>query len=356
MDNSRCDLEFLRLQSYVGWPVTFISPETLAGAGFYYTQDNDRVRCPFCGIEISRWDQHDDPREEHAKRSPTCRFVLDHPCGNVPIGGEHRSSTSSVWPDTECIRQTLTPTERYLSYDTQFREPTRRFVLNRPSSNVPIGELRSSTSNVWINTKSVRSAPIPIQRYSSYGIQFREGKEEECQSLTLAVCEKVKPVYPAFADKTKRFNTFKKWPVALKTRPRALCEAGFYYTGTGDETKCFQCGVGVCCWEDDDDPWICHARYSPKCVYVRTVKGLTEVSSTTTSLNADTKELSETNTIGKELENATELCKLCSLTERTTVLLPCAHLVSCVTCATKLTSCPVCRGDIKATLRVFLVN
>lgn len=295
MDYSTWELESVRLESYAEWPVPFISPERLASAGFYYTQDNDTVRCAFCGIEISRWQQHDDPRHEHATHSPSCRFVLNRSCGNVPMG-----------------------------------------------------ECRPSTSNVWISTRHARPERVPLQRYSSYGIQFRQGKEVECQSLIFAVCDKVKPVFPLMADETKRLDSFKTWPVALKTRPRALCEAGFYYTGMGDETKCFQCGVGVSGWEDDDDPLICHGKYSPKCVHVLTVKGRPGVSST----GGDAKEF----TSGKESDVATDLCKLCHLTKRTTVFLPCAHLVSCVTCAIKLTSCPVCRDDIKATLRVFLVD
>lgn len=296
MDYSRWELESVRLESYAEWPAPFISPESLATAGFYYTQDNDRVRCAFCGIEISRWEQDDDPRHRHATHSPSCRFVLNRPCGNVPVGEE-----------------------------------------------------RPSTSNVWISTRHVRPERVPIQRYLSYGIQFRQGIENECQSFIFSVCDKRKPVYPLMADETKRLNTFKNWPVALKTRPRALCEAGFYYTGMGDETKCFQCGVGVSGWEDDDDPTMCHAKYSPKCVYVLTVKARPpEIS----SASGDAKVF----TSGTDSVIGPELCKLCHLTKRTTVFLPCAHLVSCVTCAIKLTSCPTCSGDIKATLRVFLVN
>lgn len=259
-----------------------------------YTQDVNTVRCTFCGRGLT-----EGPREESAPpHSSECPFAYNRTWGNF------------------------------------------RFGENQPP------------------TSNVRVCPTyaPIKRYSSYGIQFREGKEKEYQSLTSVVCEKLKPVYSMLADETKRLRTFNRWPIALKTRPRALCEAGFYYTGSGDLTRCFQCGVGVCGWKDDDDPWTAHSKYSPECAYVLTVKGVTEPSVTATSFGGDTEEFPKTITSGNESELAPGSCQLCNLTERTTVFLPCAHLVSCVACATKLTSCPVCGGDIKATLRVFLVN
>lgn len=36
---------------------------------------------------------------------------------------------------------------------------------------------------------------------------------------------------------------------------------------------CFYCGQGLRDWEDDDDPWIEHGRWSPTCSYVLLSKG-----------------------------------------------------------------------------------
>lgn len=48
------------------------------------------------------------------------------------------------------------------------------------------------------------------------------------------------------------------------------------------------------------------------------------------------------------------LCKICMDKEVGVVLLPCGHLVTCVLCASSLPRCPVCRENIKATVRTFL--
>lgn len=302
--------EVARLESFEEWPKPIISPENLASAGFYYTHESDTVCCAFCSLRLSNWEEHDDPKEKHKTHTPSCSFVRS------------------------------------------------RFVGNRWCNNVPITEEERQS----VTLRSLRISST-VHRYKGYGVKYREGNEEELESLNFGILEEGKAVYPKFVDKSKRLKTFRKWPVGLKIRPRALCEAGLFYTWTSDETTCFQCGVELHNWEDGDDPWVLHAKYSPDCKYVLSVKGLSFVTSVTKNIKPfveNTKELSEideNNTRGPETDTSvTELCNLCCLAERTTVLLPCAHLVSCVTCATKLTICPVCRGDIKATLRVFPVN
>ncbi|KAH9487785.1 Baculoviral IAP repeat-containing protein 7-B [Bulinus truncatus] len=41
-----------------------------------------------------------------------------------------------------------------------------------------------------------------------------------------------------------------------------------YYEGRGDCTRCFHCGGGLTNWEIDDDVWVEHAKWFPKCGYL----------------------------------------------------------------------------------------
>ena len=68
-------------------------------------------------------------------------------------------------------------------------------------------------------------------------------------------------------------RTFKDWPPALRQEPKQLADAGFYYIGLSDQTKCFYCEGGLRNWQPDDDPWTEHARWFSKCGYVRLIKG-----------------------------------------------------------------------------------
>ncbi|KAL3883186.1 hypothetical protein ACJMK2_029477 [Sinanodonta woodiana] len=78
---------------------------------------------------------------------------------------------------------------------------------------------------------------------------------------------------PLYADLPVRLDTFIKWPLDIRQTPHKVAEAGFYYTGFQDVVRCFACDGGLKNWDDDDDPWIEHARWFPQCAYVRHIKG-----------------------------------------------------------------------------------
>ncbi|CAC5376188.1 BIRC7_8 [Mytilus coruscus] len=82
-----------------------------------------------------------------------------------------------------------------------------------------------------------------------------------------------KPRYPAYAVLTVRINTYNGWPNYLDQTPRVMATAGFFYAGYGDYTRCFFCGGGLRNWEAGDDPWVEHARWFPKCAFLRQNKG-----------------------------------------------------------------------------------
>ncbi|XP_054260293.1 death-associated inhibitor of apoptosis 1-like [Macrosteles quadrilineatus] len=84
-DTLRFRYETERLNSFVNWPVSFLNPSSMATSGFYYFQREDVVRCAFCGVEIGSWVEGDDPTLDHKRWSPSCKFVQNMPCGNVPV-------------------------------------------------------------------------------------------------------------------------------------------------------------------------------------------------------------------------------------------------------------------------------
>lgn len=78
-----------------------------------------------------------------------------------------------------------------------------------------------------------------------------------------------------YAIKQRRLESFdKKWNSQIKQTPEQLAESGFYYTGQSDAVRYHFCGVGFCMWEDTDDTWEEHVRWSPGCSYVRLMKGV----------------------------------------------------------------------------------
>src|SRR5258705_7161883 len=80
----------VRIQTFRDWPLSFIAPEDLARAGFFYLKKLDYVECAFCRGVVAQWEVGDDPWKEHKKHFKWCPFVNGLPVGNVedPIDEE----------------------------------------------------------------------------------------------------------------------------------------------------------------------------------------------------------------------------------------------------------------------------
>ncbi|GLH15880.1 Death-associated inhibitor of apoptosis 2 [Gryllus bimaculatus] len=90
-------------------------------------------------------------------------------------------------------------------------------------------------------------------------------------------------------DEANRLSTFGNRPNP-HVQPNDLTACGFFYSdvcdlvkrfkrgvevgGNDDTTLCFHCGKDVCEWTSNDDPWVEHALFSPKCSYVLLNKGI----------------------------------------------------------------------------------
>ncbi|KAJ8939446.1 hypothetical protein NQ318_023072 [Aromia moschata] len=213
-----------------------------------------------------------------------------------------------------------------------------------------------------------------------YGIEILPNSVPEDTSLNLSRLGIHKNKGPVYEDKISyesRLATFKNWPKSLKQKPADLAEAGFYYTGVGDQTLCFYCGGGLKDWEENDEPWEQHALWFSKCVYLILKKGIEFIEtvkqgrdrqlSLPSTSREETKEEPQqpkvTEALSEKCEKlngkATEvaektLCKICYKNELGVVFLPCGHIVACVDCASALKTCAVCRKPLEATVRAFL--
>ncbi|XP_058798919.1 baculoviral IAP repeat-containing protein 2-like isoform X2 [Phymastichus coffea] len=354
--------EEVRLQSYTNWPCRYVQPADLAAAGFYYTGQIDKVRCFECRTEICRWEENDDPIIEHQRWGGRCRFIRKLPCGNVPIGAD----PNSIPPKSRDV----------CGYNLDYRMDAE--------------------------------------------VDTRASSSTDESSLTK------RPYFGDYATYKARLQTFADWPTSMAQTKEQLADAGFFYTGTGDQTTCYHCGGGLKNWEPQDDPWVQHAKWFSTCFYVKLVKGQdfinnvsgkhqsplsheeimkmklpncikkvespvseksepTEESSsrTTTTENitcnikspalkprtsaeveAETKQsTSPTKSDSSKAEDSQQsekksiddarVCKICYNEELGFVFMPCGHIVACVKCAPSMTTCAVCRKEVKSRVRAF---
>ncbi|KAM6976421.1 baculoviral IAP repeat-containing protein 7 [Aplochiton taeniatus] len=85
-------------------------------------------------------------------------------------------------------------------------------------------------------------------------------------------------VYPEMEAEESRLTTFHNWPTGALVQPNVLARAGFFYTGHGDNVKCFFCDGGLRNWETEDDPWQEHAKWFPRCDFLIQSRGREYVS------------------------------------------------------------------------------
>ncbi|KGM00048.1 Baculoviral IAP repeat-containing protein 7-B [Charadrius vociferus] len=88
--------EEMRLSTFQNWPqYTDMHPEQLARAGFFYTGQDDVVRCFYCDGGVRNWSFGDDPWREHAKWYPGCEFLL-RSRGREFVGSVQESFSSTL--------------------------------------------------------------------------------------------------------------------------------------------------------------------------------------------------------------------------------------------------------------------
>lgn len=65
-----------RLETFTRWPPQLVQTKwLLAHAGFFYSNENDKVTCFACGVNIYGWKTQDEPWREHHKYSSHCRYL-----------------------------------------------------------------------------------------------------------------------------------------------------------------------------------------------------------------------------------------------------------------------------------------
>lgn len=250
------------------WPKSdVVSPSALAKAGFYWNpsnihsldgQVNDRVTCAFCEGSLGGWENGDDPYSEHRRCCNTCPFIMGAPVGNVPISRSPSGLQSSFVEESNAQSQPRCAPEQGIGGN---RFGNEKLVEMVSSSN---GSSLSGNQGAEMLGVHRHRGPINV-RYSTL-------------EARLASFNPIRESSSSFELGTIRNRAAKDgsvgWPVnRIKQTPRSLADAGFFYTGYSDRVRCFHCGGGLWNWQDDDDPWVEHARWFPNCAYVMLVKG-----------------------------------------------------------------------------------
>lgn len=342
--------EEMRFSTFVDWPVSFVDPRELARNGLYYLRVKDYCACVSCRKIIGKWKRGKKQREEHLKHSPDCKFT---------------NGKRSKWSFLK--KRSPEQSNRNRSY--------YKFHYHE---NIVIGsDVSERRFNLPVVDPFVRFNP---QKVNEYILQ------------------------------NHRLATFDLWPETVEQTPKEMAVAGFYSAQSTDHVFCFYCGGGLRNWRRGGDPWVEHARWYPKCVFVRNVKGYDfineiqkqwfspipfatttlEGSISTTGSSSSSSSSSSSNRVPSSDRNSTSsssssslsyhtplssspsskngeerdtkhpfmkdvTCKICLDEEMSIAFLPCRHMSTCSSCAAQLSLCPICRAKIKNAIKPIIV-
>lgn len=208
--------------------------------------------------------------------------------------------------------------------------------------------------NMKVNKWAEGDVPEQIHKQLSPQCPFVQNKYQHFEDQKPAM-------YPKFKKLEKRMETFEDWPISLAQRPEILSRAGFFYTGKGDRTLCFACGVGLKDWEKDDEPWQEHAKWSSNCEYLIFCKGKEYVIEICDKYkikhNLESTKPTVVNSIVNETnkpERTDKLCLMCCNQDIQVVFLPCGHACACRECGFGQDKCPMCRSNIESINNLYL--
>lgn len=199
-----------RHRTYVGFPQDCpVSVLALAQAGFVYTGEGDKVKCFSCHTTVEGWVPGDSPVERHKQLAPNCKFITE---------------SAFLESDMDPVTQNY----------------------------------QNGTENGTSNSALPCALDDPDVE-ADYLLRTRQ---------VVDMSDTLYPKNPAMCGEETRLKSFHNWPLNGQLTPQELANAGFYYTGVGDQVACFCCGGKLKNWEPGDRAWSEHKRHFPKCLFV----------------------------------------------------------------------------------------
>lgn len=199
-----------RRGTFVGFPQDCpVSVLALAQAGFVYTGEGDKVKCFSCHTAVEGWVPGDSAVERHKQLAPNCKFITE---------------------------------SSFLESDM---DPVTQNYQNRTENGTSNSALPCALDDPDVE--------------ADYLLRTRQ---------VVDMSDSLYPKNPAMCSEETRLKSFHNWPLNGQLTPQELANAGFYYTGVGDQVACFCCGGKLKNWEPGDRAWSEHKRHFPKCLFV----------------------------------------------------------------------------------------
>jgi len=146
-------------------------------------------------------------------------------------------------------------------------------------------------------------------------------------------------------------HNYQKWTHLKRMKVFEMSSAGFFNVGESNIVTCFSCGCHIAGWQWKDDPWEQHVLCNSTCIFLQEQLGAKRINdillkNTVPTRNSHSQE-------AEDDDDNIEQCKICFKNKIHEVFLPCAHVVSCTSCASKLNKCPICSQTINLSIFIY---
>lgn len=334
--------EQTRLGTFLRWRKGEV--RNMAKYGFYFTNEGDRVRCAFCGLEIEHWTKEmlQNVSLTHWKNAHTyCKFLKGEDVGNVPL---RDSSTTSTGQGTSNLRHLSRSAPSHMEHIGQQSHPTVRQnddlggIFGRETSGPTVRRIDDVTltfsrslseegrgrmtenfqESAWFRTEHghdmlIDTHPVVVVTTNCLGdiqteVQRRISQTRKHASSSSVWADLVSTAqYPHMASFQARLDTFRRWPL-IRPSGREMAKSGLFCVKSttsprlhnqawapevvcADSVRCFWCGERLHNWRGSDDAVLEHARLSPRCRFVRQLLGDALHQDIVSSLNAENTRL-----------------------------------------------------------------
>ncbi|CAF1662622.1 unnamed protein product [Rotaria magnacalcarata] len=325
-----------RHASYATWPVEDLPPvDDLVRAGFFYTGTKTIVTCFYCNGSLQNWGPNDNPMIEHARWFPHCAYARQL-CGDElyrkiqeskraqqerarATESKDRTGPNDVpstnapsLPPTANSRQLLIPDESTLSRLVAARLdlPISQRLLDQNFKLSIIkrcweDQLRLKHDD-FLSECDLYMACLILQKQ----IENIDGKKENI-------------VIPSI--KMKQIREQIEARLREQTAPTADAEMTTSSQSLTNESVSSQSSV----------------ESTSKLAANNNENGV-KITKQTTS------------TDDRNQSTPSNPCVLCLTEEKRLACIPCGHMATCVACGHSLRSCPICRREIEAFVRIYI--
>ncbi|CAF0949935.1 unnamed protein product [Adineta ricciae] len=372
-----------RRRSFSHWPSHMCpSSAQMVEAGFFCCNVGDRVICLYCNLICQQWTpQTDDPSEIHKKLSPKCPYVISKAkrrqgrtifilndaniregMGDVTVNDPFRCNEMVY--TAACHTAYIEIPRRQASFETW------------PNENLPpVDELRAKANDT---TKQDRNANSTVGRG-----QLIIPDESALSRFVAARLDL--PISQRLLIREFKLSLIKRcWEDQLKLKHDDYLDQIDLFICCiilqrqidcigGKKENIIVPSVTMKKFREQEQADAAAREQSAATNTETNVSNTTDIEMTTSSASSTTSDQNMEQSVdsaqnGKDKnrsvarksdDSQTEiptanLCVLCLEEERRLACIPCGHLATCVPCGHSLRSCPICRTNIDAFMRIYV--